>query len=228
MPSGNAGCGDIAPQLAPIRDYYAGKVARHGPTPLGVDWPCLPTQELRFAQLLQLCDFSAPFSLNDLGCGYGALLALLGRKHRGKPVDYLGIDVSEPMIRHARARWRRRLHAAFVVADRCPRVADYGVASGIFNVKLDQPLSAWEALVARTLGDLHQHSRRGFAVNFLLPAPRGSARVPQLYRAPVSRWTRHCETVLDCNVTVLADYGLQEYTLIAEPRSEARQLRRAR
>jgi hypothetical protein len=28
---------------------------------------------MRFVQLLKLRDFMSPFSLNDLGCGYGAL-----------------------------------------------------------------------------------------------------------------------------------------------------------
>ena len=223
-PPGDAGCGEIAPELARVRDYYTGKVARHGPTPLGVDWPSLHTQELRFMQLLRLCDFTAPFMLNDLGCGYGALLALLGRRHRGKPVDYLGMDLSELMIDHARRRWRHRPEAAFVVADRCQRVADYSLASGIFNVKLDLPPAAWESVVTRTLDDLHRHSRRGFAVNFLLPAIRGSARVPQLYRPPVKRRTSYCETELNCEVTVLDDYGLQEYALLARPRSQTRRL----
>lgn len=217
--------GSCAPALAEVRDYYTSKVARHGPTPLGVDWPCRVTQELRFAQLLRLCDFSAPFTLNDLGCGYGALLAYLASHHRGKKVNYLGMDVSELMIRHARRRWRRRPATALVVADRCPGPADYSVASGIFNVKLSQPVIAWESLVARTLRDLHRQSRRGFAVNFLLPAGEGVPNIPELYRSPIGQWLRYCEGQLSCSVTVLDDYGLQEYTLLARPTSRVRQLR---
>ena len=49
-----------------VAGYYTDKVTRHGPTPLGVDWSCLPTQEMRFVQLLKLCDFSQPLSLNDI------------------------------------------------------------------------------------------------------------------------------------------------------------------
>ncbi len=223
MPS--AATGSFAPVLAGVRDYYTSKVARHGPTALGVDWPCSVTQELRFTQLLELCDFSAPFTLNDLGCGYGALLAYLASHHRGKKVDYLGMDVSELMIRHARRRWRRRAGTALVVTDRCPRSADYSVASGIFNVKLNQPLGAWESLVARTLQDLRRHSRRGFAVNFLSPAGEGVPHIPELYRAPIGRWLRYCESELGCSVRVLDDYGLQEYTLLSRPTSRVRQLR---
>ena len=215
---------DIAPPLAEIRDYYTGKVARYGPTPRGVDWSCMPTQDLRLVQLLRLCDFSAPFELNDLGCGYGALVGLLGRRHKGKRVDYLGMDLSELMIRYARARWRRRSGTAFAVACHCVRVADYSLASGIFNVKLSQPLATWEIVVANLLRDLHRSSRRGFAVNFMLPAAHPGADIPQLYRPLAQQWVRYCEQELGCTVTLLEQYGLREYTLLARPRSEPGQL----
>jgi hypothetical protein len=48
------------------------KIRKFGATPLGVDWTCVSTQQLPFVQLLKLCDTS-PASLNDLGCGYGAI-----------------------------------------------------------------------------------------------------------------------------------------------------------
>ena len=64
---------NLATVHAGISDYYTGKIKKFGATPLGMDWTCVPTQQVRFIQLLKLCDFTAPFSLNDLGCGYGAL-----------------------------------------------------------------------------------------------------------------------------------------------------------
>ena len=42
---------------AKVRDYYSGTIERHGPTPLGVDWPNAASQYLRFVQLLKVCDF---------------------------------------------------------------------------------------------------------------------------------------------------------------------------
>src|SRR5882724_9353149 len=50
-----------------IAAYYSAKANKFGPTPLGVDWTCQATQEMRFVQLLKLCDFTSAFSLNDLG-----------------------------------------------------------------------------------------------------------------------------------------------------------------
>jgi SAM-dependent methyltransferase len=204
-----------ADALAPVADYYSGRLRRHGPTPLGVDWPHRLNQELRFVQLLTLCDFSAPCSLNDVGCGYGALLGHLWRRHRAARIDYLGTDVSAGMVAAARRRWRHRGWAAFEQAADCLRSADYSLASGIFNVKLDCAEQAWEVRVMQSLANLHRHSGRGLAVNFITPARPGSASPPQLYRPPVERWKCWLEQALGLKVTVIDGYGLPEYTLIA-------------
>ena len=71
-----------------------------------VDWTCVATQEMRFVQLLKLCDFGLPFTINDLGCGYGALASFLDWWHGASGVDYLGIDLSREMVRRARQQWR--------------------------------------------------------------------------------------------------------------------------
>ena len=110
-----------------IEAYYSSAVAKHGATPRGVDWTCVATQELRFVQLVKICDFATPFSLNDAGCGYGALLAYLSRRHPAAVIDYLGTDLSPAMIRHAKRRWRRP-GVRFVVAGASPRLADYSLA----------------------------------------------------------------------------------------------------
>ena len=199
---------------ADIRQYYSQKIQRHGPTPLGVDWPCQPTQELRFIQLLRLCDFKAPFSLNDVGCGYGALLAFLAKRHRGKKVDYLGIDLSPAMIAEAHQLWRKRRNTEFIIANTPPRIADYSVASGIFNVKLNQPEALWTQFIEKTLTTMHATSRRGFAVNFLAPLAEGATGKPELYRAPSTLWGRYCEQAFGAAVEVLGSYGMREYTLL--------------
>ena len=87
---------------ASVEAYYTRKIRTFGATPLGVDWPSTPSLELRLVQLLKVCDFSTPFSLNDLGCGYAAALDLIGTRWPANQVDYLGVDLSADMIAHAR------------------------------------------------------------------------------------------------------------------------------
>ena len=98
------------------------------------------------------------------------------------------------------------------------RLADYSLASGIFNVKLACPLPEWEALVAGTLDNLKRHSRLGYAVNFIAPPAPGQASPPELYRPAAERWLDHiADTQAGAEVTLLRGYGLPEYTLLVRP-----------
>ena len=206
--------------LDAVSAYYSGTLQRFGAMPLGVDWPNRLNQELRLVQLLKVCDLSAPRSLNDVGCGYGALRTLLSRRHRRAQIDLLGTDVSPAMVAAARRRWRHRADCVFEVAEGAVRLADYSLASGIFNVKLACPLPEWEALVAGTLDNLKRHSRLGYAVNFIAPpAPAaGQASPPELYRPAAERWLDHiADTQAGAEVTLLRGYGLPEYTLLVRP-----------
>jgi SAM-dependent methyltransferase len=209
----------LGPVHARIEAYYADKVARHGATPRGVDWTCIATQELRFVQLLKLCDFSRPFSLNDVGCGYGALTGFLGRRHPVTEVDYLGIDLSRAMISRARRRNRGIAGRRFVVGSDIPRVADYTVASGVMNVMLDHPRALWEEFVADTLRRMRASSRCGFAVNFMAEKPDRS-ETAGLYRTDPRQWASFCRQTLGCAVEIVDGYGMREFTVLVRTAQE--------
>src|SRR5438105_3373243 len=89
--------------LNEVGRYYSRKIQEHGATPAGVDWNSAASQELRFDQLLRMVPKGEPFSINDYGCGYGALADYL-KKHRYQ-FQYSGFEISEAMAAEA-----RRLH----------------------------------------------------------------------------------------------------------------------
>lgn len=200
--------------LASVEAYYTAKLIEHGATPYGVDWSCQATQWLRFVQLLKVCAGDASYSLNDLGCGYGALATFLTQRYSNITVDYLGIDLSPTMVQRARRRHRRKPATRFVVGRTCPRRTDYAVASGIMNVMLGHTIQLWESFVRTVLIDMHRMSMKGFAVNFCSSLPKD---VPpdQLYCCKPDTWSRFCEDELDCSVQILNNYGLREFTLLA-------------
>lgn len=209
------GDGTLRNVLSDVDAYYSARVAKHGATPLGVDWSCWATQNLRFVQLLKLCDFSSPFALNDIGCGYGALAAYLAMRHATTEIDYLGVDLSQAMVRRARRRFsgpQRR----FVVATSAPRMADYSVASGVMNVSLGHAREVWETFVASILRDMRRTSRRGFGINFIAAAGTTAAGdTPDgLYRTTPQRWIDFCEGELGCSVETIDGYGMREFTLL--------------
>lgn len=205
----------IASVHAGIREYYSRKVRRYGTTPLGVDWQCVPTQQLRFIQLMKLCDGYDGFSLDDLGCGYGGLLAYVLERHSDVEIDYLGIDLSPAMVGRATRLWRHRPNTRFVVGHKSPRMADFCIASGIFNVKEDHPVALWERFITETLALMAASTRLGFAFNLKYPLTFVDNRARQLYQSLPRQWIKYCERRLDLRVTLIQDYGLGEYTLLA-------------
>ena len=210
---------DIVEVHAGIESYYTERVLTYGTTPPGVDWRCAADQELRFAQLLAVCDFSQAFSLNDLGCGYAALWGYLADHYPGAEVDYMGIDLSGEMIARAKRLWPPSHRLDCVVGHASPRVGDHSVASGIFNVKLDRPIDRWERFVARTLIDLHATSQRGFAVNFMAREASLPPPPEELYCTSAEPWIIFCQRELGASVELRAGYGLREFTLLVRPHS---------
>ncbi|MET0428928.1 MAG: methyltransferase [Microvirga sp.] len=205
---------DLAGLHAEVGRYYAGKLKRFGPSPPGVDWSCQPTQELRFIQLLKLCAFDRPATLNDFGCGYGSLFGFLQRRFPHADIDYLGIDLSPQMILAAR-KGCHHPSAAFHTGTESPRTADYTVASGIFNVMLGHPVAIWEHFVATTLTHFSRTSRHGFAVNFVSRPGPGQDDAPGLYCTEPQRWVAFCKDQLGHRANVVDRYGMSEFTLIA-------------
>lgn len=217
-----------APALASVARYYTKKVGAYGPTPWGVDWTCALTQDLRFVQLLKLCGRRRRFSLNDLGCGYGALLSFITRNYAEGKVDYAGADISALMIHHALELWADQAAAQFSVSSALPRVADFSVASGLFNVRLRNTDEVWVAFIEDVLRELHSASKVGFAVNFILPPAPGLKPLRGLYRTPPEPWVDYCRKAFRADVTLLRDYGLREFTLLVRRQPAFTKRERAR
>jgi SAM-dependent methyltransferase len=204
--------------LAAVERYYSGKLAEHGPTPKGVDWKDEASQRLRFEQLTKICDQRATFTINDYGCGYGALAAYLERW--GWTFRYTGFDISRTMLDQA-----RRLHGSdrirFVARDEELVPADYTVASGIFNVKLEADDDVWQRYVIGTLARLDALSKRGFSFNMLTSYSDPDRMRPDLHYADPSALFDHCKRNFSRWVALLHDYGLYEFTILIRKDVEA-------
>ena len=174
-----------------------------------MDWNSAEAQELRFAQLLRVVRSDGRFSLNDYGCGYGALASYLDE--RGADVDYRGFDVSERMIERARG-----LHPGrrFTTDAAQVQPADYTVASGVFNLRLDVEDEAWRRYVLDTLAAIDAVSTRGFAFNMLTSWSDADRMRPDLYYGDPAFFFGHCKARYSRNVALLHDYDLYEFTIV--------------
>jgi SAM-dependent methyltransferase len=205
---------DIRSILANVRSYFDEKITKFGPNHLGVGWNSTESQVLRFEQFRHLFGGKTRFSLNDIGCGYGHLLDYL---HASSiETDYLGIDISEHMIDKARELHPASGGSSFEVSAQCGRIADYSVASGIFNVKMDVPHVEWTAYVLETIDSMNSSCSKGFAFNALTRYSDKEKMRDDLYYADPGFLFDLCKTTCSRNVALLHDYGLYEFTLIVK------------
>jgi SAM-dependent methyltransferase len=198
--------------LTQVAEYYTAKLAQHGEEPRGVDWNGAESQFLRFEQLCKIIAANHPFSMNDLGCGYGALVDHLHPRYSS--FEYHGTDVSAAMIAAARRRYLGREGATFSVGMEPPAVADYAVASGIFNVRQDRRDDEWLDYLHSGLDMLHRTSRRGFAFNCLTSYSDPDCMRSDLYYADPCALFDRCKRLYSRQVALLHDYGLYEFTIL--------------
>jgi len=199
---------DIHRQVA---DYYSRKLREHGATARGVDWNSPESQRNRFRQLARIID-RRPFSILDVGCGYGAFADDL--RESESDFQYFGSDISEDMIVAARERHAGDPRVTIVRSLDDAPACDYVVASGIFNVRLSTDDAAWWEYIVETLRTMDAKSRRGVAANFLTSYSDPEYMRDYLYYADprvVFDWAKRN---LSKQVAVLHDYGLYEFTLL--------------
>lgn len=195
--------------LDTICAHYSQKILQYGPTARGAGWKNEASQTLRFEKLTQLLSGDAHFTINDLGCGYGALFEYCATRY--DMTTYVGYDISEAMLEAARERIRDA-RARFLQTTRIVEPADYSFASGIFNVKLDMPESQWAEYVWNVLDSMYEMSVKGFAFNCMTTYV--DFRAPTLFYADPLKMFDHCRRNYSPCVALLHDYPLFEFTIL--------------
>lgn len=203
---------ELSPMLQNVERYYSEKIATYGRTPQGADWKSAESQAMRFDQLLQLIRPSGLFTINDYGCGYGALVDYL--KTRNHRFGYRGFDMSKKMIAEARKHHEQDSHCEFFLEKSLLSPADYTIASGIFNVKLDASESEWLGYILATIKEFAGLSRKAFAFNALTSYSDPEFMQPHLYYADPLRLFGYCQKNFSRMVSLLHDYPLYEFTIV--------------
>lgn len=197
--------------LADVERYYSRAFDAHGASAHGVDWRDDGSQELRFVQFERLLTNAEPFSINDLGCGYGAFASFLAaREFTG---TYTGYELSARMLDHARGTFASHPTFRFLHGSDLEE-ADCSVASGIFNVRLGYAEKDWLDYVHQTIDDLANASRLGFAFNMLTSYSDSHLQRENLYYADPRAMFDLCKRRYSRHVSLLHDYGLWEFTIL--------------
>src|SRR2546423_9638935 len=96
---------EISEVLSGVADLYGKSLDDHGVSSKSVGWKDQASQLLRFEKLVQVIDphtAEAAISVNDLGCGYGAMFQYLDAMPSVRLATYYGYDISDEMLITAR------------------------------------------------------------------------------------------------------------------------------
>ena len=198
--------------LNDIRNYFDDKLQQFGSTPQGVDYNSPHSQEHRFAQLIRILNSNNPYSLLDFGSGYGSLYGYLLRF--GHKLTYFGYDILESMVQEGQKIYKEHpdCHFSTSLAD-FPQ-ADYAVASGTFNMKMDYKVGDWQAFVLDNIHKMDAQTTRGFSFNLLTSYSDPEYMRQDLYYADPCFYFDYCKKHFSKNVALLHDYGLFDFTIL--------------
>ena len=195
-----------------VSDYYTGKLQEHGANAKGVDWKDHSSQYVRFQQLCRIFEGDeSDFSLNDMGCGYGEILNYFAEA--GVKCEYHGYDISAEMISSAREHFPKA-HFETVETLSGAGMADYSLASGIFNLRFDFDDEAWWKYITDSLQVLFDRSHKGFAFNVLTKYSDAEYMQDHLYYADPLALFDYCKRHFSRNVALLHDYEIYEFTIL--------------
>lgn len=202
------------PEYHIIQAHYEQRLAEHGPTHRGVDWPNAQDLQTRFEVMLGVVragDENA--SLLDLGCGIGLLRDHVLACPQHRTLQYAGMDISQAMIqqavaKHPDARFRVQDILQNPLEDNC---ADYIVMNGVLTEKLSLSQEAMVTFAHRFLAAAFKGCRIGMAFNVM--NHHVDWKRDDLFHWPLDSCAAFLVRQLSRHVAIRMDYGLYEYTV---------------
>jgi cyclopropane fatty-acyl-phospholipid synthase-like methyltransferase len=198
--------------LNQVNQYYSEKIIKNGATPQGVDWNSVESQELRFEVLSTVITEQANFSILDYGCGFGSMYDYFKKKYTN--FNFVGLDISDEMINQALKLYANDASSKWLTSLNNTDAFDFTIASGIFNVKLENTDENWLHYILETLQKLNAHSTKGFSFNVLTKYSDKEFMKDYLYYADPLFLFDYCKKNFSRNVAILHDYNLYEFTII--------------
>lgn len=200
--------------LDKVKKLYTDSLKEYGVNSKSVGWTTEEGQILRFKKLCEVIeDKNTPFTVNDLGCGYGAMFEYL-KKNNFNIVHYNGYDISEEMLETAKKQIGNSNKVKLFNNEKIQTKADYSFVSGIFNVKFESNDNDWKKFIKDTLQNLNENSIKGFAFNVLTSYV--DYKEPHLYYADPLYFFDFCKRNFSKKVSLLHDYDLWEWTIIVK------------
>lgn len=198
--------------LNKIEKLYTQNLETYGIDSRAVGWNSPESQNLRFEKLMFLVENnSKPFSINELGCGYGELYKYL-EKHKFNFAEFNGYDISQPMLDSCKDYLMNPNNLFLYNSSKLSSSADYSITSGIFNTPFDYSEDKWKKYIKDTIVNLYDNSLKGIAFNFLTSYV--DFRSESLYYQDPAEMLAFCLENFGKNVKLIHDYPLYEFTIL--------------
>jgi len=198
-----------------VRRVYDYRLGECGAVANGVFWKDADGQMLRLEILLQAIlpeDLKGPITVNDFGCGYGALFDVLASEPMMRGGGYTGYDISQDMQRAAQARQNDE-RATFIHSPIATQMADYSFVSGTYNMCMGAPPAQWADYIKTSLDMLWSKTTKVMAFNLL--DDQQPEKLSDLYYANKRAFIAYALT-LSPEVEVIDDYPLTEFTIFVK------------
>lgn len=197
--------------LNEVNAYYTDKILKNGLTPQGVDWSSVESQNLRFKILSADIDSEKYFSVIDYGCGYGSMFDFYKTQYNN--FDFFGYDISGEMINNAKEIHKDDKNAKWHTDIKDVPNADFVIASGIFNVRLENSEKDWLAYILETLKTINEKPNKGFSFNMLTKYSDAECMKDYLYYADPLFIFDYCKRNFSKYVALKHDYPLYEFSI---------------
>ena len=178
--------------LNPVKKVFSQSVKNYGSTPKSVAWSSQEKQFRRFqifAGLFSLIPANTRFSINDLGCGYGAMF----RAYKDFPEfnygRYFGYDISKEMLLEAKKKINDP-RAFWIQSHEATEEADFSFVSGTYNLNMDADEDLWRVYIENNLLQLWSKTRLALGFNML--SKHSPKRQKTLYYADPEHFYAFC------------------------------------
>jgi len=199
--------------LRPVENTFTRSVLKYGSKPKSVAWRNKERQFRRFnifSGLFSLVSRENSFTINDLGCGYGAMFEAYKNLPEFLNGRYFGYDISVAMLDEA----KRQIHdtrAYWIHSHQATEEADFSFVSGTYNMSMNADPFLWQDYIESNLCHLWSKTRIALAFNML--SIHSPVRHKTLYYADPKHFVSFCSDSMDGSVRQIDLLAPEEFII---------------
>jgi SAM-dependent methyltransferase len=199
--------------LKPVAHSYEWSINKYGPTHRATAWRDEKRQQRRFdifSGLLAHDSNRDNVTINDLGCGYGAMFNTYRKLSQFTNGKYFGYDISTAMIKAAEKKVSDP-RARFILSHKATENADYSFVSGTYNMKMAADDDEWLEYIEKNI--VHLWSKTKISMGFNMLNIASPLREKTLYYADPNHFIKFCEKNLRGSIHMIDLLSPNEFVL---------------